>query len=344
MSALELIQQVFPAAAGLATDMPWLTSPFGDMVAWDVIATVGVWAISLLSGNSSWYDPYWSIVPPVAVVVLARQGDVDGSFAALSRGDAAAWRLAAVMAIIGAWAWRLTMNWYRRLGASLFAAVASQGLRAGAEHEEDWRYRQIRSWFCGATALYWVLGSLLIVHMLPTVMVIMGMLPLQYVAGCAPGQQGHGPLGRLDALGLFLGVWAVYLQHSADTTMDAFLASPRSRPSAASGLRPVCRDGLWAVSRHPNYVGELVFWASLGCFGVAAGGDDAVWTLAGAGGMLALFTFASIPLMEVRSATRRAGWESYADDVAVLLPLSPGLLIQMLPGLGGGGKVAQHAD
>ena len=55
--------------------------------------------------------------------------------------------------------------------------------------------------------------------------------------------------------------------------------------------------------------------------------------LAGAAGVLGLFAVASIPLMEVRSATRRHGWERYTAETAVLVPLNPALLIRMLPGL-----------
>ncbi|KAA0148691.1 hypothetical protein FNF27_06475 [Cafeteria roenbergensis] len=331
---------IMSAAAAMLPECvaPWLATPMGELAVWDVLGTVAVFLLSVASGNSSWYDPYWSVVPPIAVVWLALKGGLDVTPSALMEGDGGAWRLVVVTAIIWAWAYRLTANWIRRLGAELVSTTARHGLRAAAHCEEDWRYKLIRTWFCGMTPVYWVLGSLGIIHLFPTAMVFAGMLPLQYVTGNGGEVL---PLGWLDAAGAALGVWGIFLEHSADTTMDRFLAASRPGPD---GFRPVCREGLWGASRHPNYLGELAFWASIGCFGAAAGGADALWTLYGFAAMVALFVAASIPLMEARSAKRRAGWRSYASSTAMLLPLSPRLLVSLLPGAAACARRPAKAD
>lgn len=323
-------------AAGYLTPAWWVCAaeqpcnPVAIVVAWDIAATVFLWILSVTSGNSSWYDPYWSVAPPLAVAALTAFG-----MPAMQVESGAGWRLVALNGIILAWAVRLTLNWYRRLGHELVSHVSTNGWTTAADAEEDWRYRQIRSWFGTSWVsplLFWPLGSLGIIHCFPTAVVALGMLPAIYATGVA----GSGPpLDRftaLDAVGVGVGVWAVYLELSADSAMDAFLERNKGRPVDAEGRRPLCREGLWAVSRHPNYVGEILFWVSVACFGVAAGGPSAHWTLVGVVVMVALFVGASIPLMEARQAPRRAGWEDYCATTAMLVPLNPATALLLLPG------------
>ena len=78
--------------------------------------------------------------------------------------------------------------------------------------------------------------------------------------------------------------------------------------------------GLWGVSRHPNYLGELLFWASLTLFGLAAA-PGTWWQPAGLLAMLAMFLGASIPMMERRSLERRPDYQQVVDRVPMLLPL-----------------------
>ena len=68
--------------------------------------------------------------------------------------------------------------------------------------------------------------------------------------------------------------------------------------------------GLWSWSRHPNYFGEFSFWFAMALFGVAAAPADAWWLFVGAVIMLALFLFASIPMMEERSVARRPEYQA----------------------------------
>ncbi len=79
-------------------------------------------------------------------------------------------------------------------------------------------------------------------------------------------------------------------------------------------------SGLWSVSRHPNYLGELMQW-----WGLAVIALDTEHGWVGIGGPLALtylIVFISgLPQAEKRAA-RKAGWASYKRRVA---PLVPGL-------------------
>jgi steroid 5-alpha reductase family enzyme len=294
----ELVQ--FPSASP--------ESPMGVVALWTLLSTVGVFVLSVASGNSSMYDPYWSVAPPLVLTYL------------WWRSGVADMRMAACAAVVYAWAARLTRNWWIRLGSELTAHVGQHGLRAASSFEEDWRYKLIRSWFGHWSGVYWLVGSLGFIHLFPTLMIDLGMLPLLYVYQAAGA--AVAPWGWLDSVALALGVWAVYLELSADATMNRFLA----RKTGST-----CREGLWGLSRHPNYLGEILFWTSLYAFAYSASGCRATWTYAGSLAMLGLFVGASIPMMEERQAKRRPDWSEYAESTPMLLPSHPAKLLAMLP-------------
>jgi len=106
-----------------------------------------------------------------------------------------------------------------------------------------------------------------------------------------------------------------YLEFVADQQMYDF-AKTRNPGQAMVG-------GLWSWSRHPNYFGEFGFWFAMALFGVAAAPADAWWLFVGAAIMLALFVFASIPMMEERSVARRPEYQEVIDRVSRFVPWPP---------------------
>jgi len=63
----------------------------------------------------------------------------------------------------------------------------------------------------------------------------------------------------------------IVVAYFADTQLQAFKVQNESR--RATGLPPVLinRTGLWGLSRHPNYVGELMWWWGLAAFAMRLG-------------------------------------------------------------------------
>ena len=102
------------------------------------------------------------------------------------------------------------------------------------------------------------------------------------------------------------------LETVADQQMRAF-----ARTKAPGDIMD---RGVWAWSRHPNYLGELGFWWGLFLFGVAADPAAWWWTLSGPLAMTCMFLFASIPLLDGRSVERRPGYAEYMQRVPALLP------------------------
>jgi steroid 5-alpha reductase family enzyme len=181
-------------------------------------------------------------------------------------------RQTAVLMLFGAWAVRLTVNCLARW----------RGLA-----DEDWRYagyRRLGAW-------YWPV-SFLGFHLMPTVFVFLGCLPLW--PALAAG--GRSP-GILDAAALAMTAGAIGIEAAADFQLSRFLAR------AKSGRRLI-DEGLWRLLRHPNYVGEVAFWWGLWLFGLAAD-PSWWWTIAGPATITLMFLFISVPMMERHLRGRR---------------------------------------
>lgn len=249
----------------------------------DLLATLVVFGFSVRHDNSSVYDAYWSVFPIWLVGYLAWAGV--GSGAVLLR-------VVLVAALVCAWGVRLTHNWARGW--------------SGLSHE-DWRYVAFRE-RCGRW--YWPV-SLLGIHLFPTVLVYLGCLPIIAVFTW-PGR----PLGWLDGLATIVTIAAITLELVADNQLRAYVQQVR-----ATGSRATLCTGVWAWSRHPNYLGEIGFWWGMLLFGVAAVGPRPWWLWCGALAMMGLFSLVSIPLIEARMATRRSDWDEVRRRVPRLLPV-----------------------
>jgi steroid 5-alpha reductase family enzyme len=247
----------------------------------DVVATIVIFLLSMVVGNASLYDPYWSVAPPVIAVGWLTTSGTDAGTAT---------RQLLVVALIALWAVRLTANW-------------AGGWR-GLSHE-DWRYVQLRVQTRGRVP-WWVV-SFGGIQLMPTLVVFAGMLSVW------PALVGDRPLGPLDLLAAAVTVGAIALETVADLQLHHFTNDPANRGRVAE-------VGVWRFSRHPNYLGEIGFWWGLWLFGLAAA-PGWWWTVVGPLTMVALFVFVSIPLMERRSLARRSAYAEYAGRVPALLPI-----------------------
>jgi len=192
-----------------------------------------------------------------------------------------------VLVLVLAWGARLTYNWARNW--------------RGLGHE-DWRYVEYRR----LRRRYWLV-SLVGFHFLPTVWVYLGCLSLLPAL-----VTGTHPLSILDGLAFTVTTGAIVLETVADEQLHGFrLASP------APGR--IMDEGVWALCRHPNYLGEITFWWGLWLFAMAAD-PSFFWTVVGPVSITLMFVFVSTPLIDRRSAQRRPGYRAHMESVPALLP------------------------
>jgi hypothetical protein len=128
-----------------------------------------------------------------------------------------------------------------------------------------------------------------------------------------PALSGHGrPLGPLDLAALGVTAAGIAVEAVADRQLRRFLRT-RGDPSA------VLDTGLWRLSRHPNYFGEVTFWWGPWLFGLAAYPSWA-WTVVGPLSITALFLAVSIPWMDRRMRARHPGWVERTASLPALVP------------------------
>lgn len=270
-AAIILCYAVALAAAALTLALVPSWHPLARLAAADLVATLVVFAFSRAFDNSSFYDAYWSVAPAVAAPWLA--------FGVFEK-EGISVRKWLVLMVVFAWAIRLTLNWARQW--------------RGLAHE-DWRYARLRPVWGRA---YW-LGSLGGFHLIPTICVFLGMIPLLAI------MRSDRPVGWLDLIGVGVCWLGTLLETVADEQMADFRRQERERPADAPRRR--FQGGLWRYSKHPNYIGECGFWIGLSVCGLAARPAHAWSCAVGAVVIVLLFTLISIPMADKRTKERRTG-------------------------------------
>ena len=78
-------------------------------------------------------------------------------------------------------------------------------------------------------------------------------------------------------------------------------------------------DGLWSLCRHPNYLGEMLFWWGLFLFGFAAD-VSAWWMLVGPLSVTGLIAGISVRMIDQRSLARRPGYAEHMERIPAFFP------------------------
>lgn len=245
----------------------------------DIAATIVIFVFSVIYNNSSIYDPYWSVLPPFVVVYLM------GIF---PEGDSI--RQLVILSLVLFWSIRLTVNWFRGW--------------QGFSHQ-DWRYTAIAE---KTGKWYWPV-SFLGIHLMPTLFVFLGCLPLWF------SLSSNLPFGTLDLLATLFTFFAIVTEWVADEQLIRFRKGNEKGTFMSSGI--------WNYCRHPNYLGEICFWGGMFLFVVSSNGMisfNGYWTIIGLFSMVLLFNFISIPLMERRNIARKPGYKEYIARVPALMP------------------------
>jgi steroid 5-alpha reductase family enzyme len=199
-----------------------------------------------------------------------------------------------------------TRQWLVLLGTTLYALRLTSNFYRdwpGFKHE-DWRYVNFRK---SSGKAYWLV-SFLAIHLFPTIMVYLGSLAFFPILSDA-GRE----LNAWDIVAVIILFGSVIYAFIADEQLRAFRKNPDNKGKTIS-------TGLWGLSRHPNYLGEISTWWGLAAFAIAAACDN-WWTLLGPVTITIMFLFASIPLIEKRNLEKRQGYSIYKASTPMLLPL-----------------------
>jgi len=191
----------------------------------------------------------------------------------------------------------LVLMWALRLGCFLFYRVLASG--------EDKRFEKVRT-NPSAFLVYWFVQSLWVFFTVFPALVV------------NVEQKQQRQLNTTDYVGIAVWVAGFLIEVIADYQKFQFRSDPINKENFIS-------TGLWSVSRHPNYFGEVVLWVGVTIIATSA---FAGWKWIGLLSpffLYLLLNFVSgIPILEA-SGLKKFGhlpaYQEYLHSVPVFLPI-----------------------
>ncbi len=241
-----------------------------------LIATIIVYLASIIYKNSSFYDPFWSVVPVPIVFYIA--------FWPVSKNLDYEKIVLFIIPILF-WGIRLTFNWVRRW----------EGL-----NDEDFRYVDLKS------LKFSKLIDFFGIHIYPTLQVNLSLLPTYY--GLSISTNTANIWLYLASLFTFM---AVILELVSDNQLWNFKKDKLNNDKFID-------TGLWKFSRHPNYLGEVLYW--WGIFFMLLSVDNSYWFLFICPlSMNLMFSLITCSMMDKRSLEKREGFKEYMNKTNQLI-------------------------
>ena len=188
------------------------------------------------------------------------------------------------------WGIRLTHNWL--MGWD------------GFEHE-DFRYVDLKN----TNKIQAEINNLFGIHLIPTLIVNFSLFPISFIL-----LNNISPNISLLLASIFT-IAAVILETISDKQMRDFKSNPLNKDKTM-------KYGLWKYSRHPNYLGESMFWLGIYFMGLSSG-IMPIWTILCPLVMLFLFIFISCPMMDKRSLKNRSDYQDYMNKTSQLFLWPP---------------------
>ena len=213
---------------GLAAALAWAVGDDGTRV--------GGWSLPLICAALA-FGIQWLAFLPAYLYQTEHFYDLVGSSTYVLVVAVALWLASSAPAGIDSRAWLLASMvwlWALRLGSFLFLRVRRSG--------KDGRFDEIKPFF-SRFLLTWTLQGLWVFVTLTAVL-----------AALAAGEAV--PLSWTAALGVLLWLGGLGMEAIADAQKSAFNGEPGNRGRFVN-------VGLWRWSRHPNYAGEILLWASV---------------------------------------------------------------------------------
>jgi steroid 5-alpha reductase family enzyme len=249
-----------------------------------------------ITKNNSQVDKLWSIIPIVYVWVVAGYGGYEP-------------RLVLMSILVTLWGVRLTIN---------FALKGAYQWRFWTG-EEDYRWQVLRRKPEFAQRWKWTLFNLFFISAYQNVLILLFTLPAIIAL-----QNITVPLGIFDYTAAGLMLFFIAFETMADIQQWNFQSRKQAllrRGQELTGdLKKGFPDkGLWALSRHPNYLAEQAIWVCFYLFSIAASGQWFNWSIAGCLLLIVLFQGSSAFSEEI-SAGKYPDYADYQKKVPKFLP------------------------
>ena len=260
-------------------------SPLVLVVIIAAVASAFAWIASLATGDTSWVDRMWSIVPVIYVWVFASSARLTNA------------RLDVVAALVTVWGVRLTYNFARK---------------GGYRGVEDYRWSVLR-----ASMRRWQfqLFNLFFIVLYQNALLVLITLP-----AWTAYQHRSTSFGLIDALLTTLFLLFTCGETVADQQQWNFHQWKRAEELAGRTPHPrFLQSGLFRFSRHPNYFFELAQWWVVFFFGAVAAQSVLEWTVVGPI-LLTLLFVGSTRFTEKISRSKYPEYELFQRSTSAIVP------------------------
>jgi steroid 5-alpha reductase family enzyme len=259
------------------------------------------YVLSVFTGNDSWVDRSWSIVPPFYMwLYIWHRGDV----VLIDRG--AEWPQFTVLTgyalCATVWGIRLTYNFYRR-----------GGYQKGGE---DYRWEHVRAWPVFKNRVLWGIFSLTFISVFQQWLLWAITIPvLARKANEAPNPADFAIMG---AMLFFIAVETIADQQQWNFQNQKRNLMPRRKHLEQDYKLGFLTHGLFSRSRHPNVWAEQQIWVTVYGASILAWGP---FNWSGLGALsLVMLTVRSCSLTEQLSTAKHPNYRAYRAAVPMLVP------------------------
>lgn len=294
----------------------------------DVVATLLIYVTTVIFSNTSIYDPYWSVAPPIYFTLFFSRSLY--SFEVEQRNSPKIIFLILLLnftkvqfyLLTTFWAIRLTYNWTKTFSSLMV---------------QDWRYQKYRDAF---PYIIFQFINLFGFQLVPTFIVFLAMIPGYEILSFDSNlliDISHKSKNfvfvelifiLISFVGGFLSALGITFESAADSQLHRFRNNHENKGK-------ICRTGVWSYSRHPNYLGEILMWwgvfimslptlyahytnSNQSLYSLVIEQKDVQFLPIGANNLL--FLCVSIPLMESRQKKDKHSYIQYQLDTPKLLP------------------------
>ena len=260
-------------------------------------------AVGEITRNNSQMDKLWSLLPIAYTWVIAGYAEFNA-------------RTTIIAIMVTLWGIRLTFN---------FARKGAYQLKFWAG-EEDYRWKVLRQNKYLSNRIAWGAFDLGFISIYQNALVLAICLPALM---CIDKGQLPTALGVWDYLGIALAFFFLLIETIADEQQMAFHTTKNKMLKEGKTLEelplPFSRGfnttGLWAYSRHPNYLGEQGFWLSLILFPIAMECSPNIFHFSMIGAFLLVLLFlGSSSFQEGVSSSKYPEYGLYLAHVSKYIP------------------------